>query len=134
MPFERGLTTPFINGVGHYNGPWTNLAGKALPKSSILVWAPHPRRNYTFNLTPAAEYDSLFEHMADSGMMPNTISCDADGATYNSTWIPSAGVWVSHSRMNAAVAQERHATYTAQGYQRTSSFTCGSVTAAVWRK
>jgi hypothetical protein len=134
MTFERGMTTPFVNGIGHFNGPWTKLEGKALPKADILVWAPHPVGNYTFNGTPAAEYQSLFDHMSDSGMMPNLITCKSNGATYNATWIPSTGSWLSHHGMSAADATTRHATYTAQGYQRTSSFTCGSVSVAVWRK
>jgi hypothetical protein len=135
MTFDRGMTTPFLNGImGLFNGPWTRLNGKALPKANILVWAPHPIGNYTFNGTPAAEYQSLFDHMSDSGMMPDLITCKSNGATYNVTWIPSKGTWRSHYGMFAEDAIVKHATYTAQGYQRTSSFTCGSVSVAVWRK
>ena len=134
MPFARGMTTPFPNGVGHFNGPWTKLAAKALPKGDILIWPPHRPGPYTFKGTPAAEFQSLFDHMSDSGMMPELIWCEANGAFYNATWIPATGSWRSHHGMSESEAAARHATYTAQGFQRTSSFTCGAVTVAVWRK
>lgn len=132
MPFSHGMTTPF-NGAANFNGPWTKLGGKALP-NEVLVWAPHTVGKYTFNGTPAAEYQSLFDHMSDSGMMPELITCESNGAFYNVTWIPSSGIWVSFAGMSAADAEAKHATYTQQGYKRSSSYTCGSKTVAVWRK
>ena len=134
MTFRRGMTTPFVGGVGAFHGPWTPLKGTALPSAEILVWAPRPVGTYTFNGTPAAEFQSLFDHMADSGMMPELISCASNGATYNTTWIPSEGAWLTHFGMSADDAAAKHAAYTAQGYTRTSSFTCDSVSVAVWRK
>jgi hypothetical protein len=110
------------------------LQGNALPKGDILIWPPHRPGSYTFNGTPAAEYQSLFDHMSDSGMMPEVISCEANGAFYNATWTPATVSWRSHYGMSAAEADAKHAAYTAQGFHRTSSFTCGSVTVAVWRK
>lgn len=134
MPFQRGLTTSFAGGKAKLNGPWTRLAGKALPKADILVWGWRPIGNYTFKGTPAADYQSLFDHMTDSGMMPDLISCKNNGAVYDSTWVPSQGAWASFHGMSAAEAAAKHAEYTAKGYKRTSSFTCGSVSVAVWRK
>lgn len=134
MKFDRGMTTPFTNGLGKFNGPWTKVAGKALPKADILVWAPRPIGTYTFKGTPAAEYQSLFDHMSDSGMMPDTITCKNNGASYDTNWVPSQGTWLSFAGMTADDAADKHATFTAQGFTRTSSFTCGSVTVAVWRK
>ena len=67
-------------------------------------------------------------------MMPNLVTCTFGGATYNSTWVPSKGQWASHHGMSAVTAMAKHVLYTAQGYQRTSSFTCGTVSVAVWRK
>jgi hypothetical protein len=134
MNFNRGMTTPFTGGVGKFNGPWTKLSGKPLPKGDVLVWAPRPVGNYTFNGTPAAEYQSLFDHMSDSGMMPDTITCKNNGATYDTNWVPSSGNWVSFAGMSADEAASKHAALTAEGFKRTSSFTCGSVTVAVWRK
>ncbi len=134
MKFDRGMTTPYVDGFAGFNGPWTRLKGNALPAGDIMVWAPRPIGNYTFNGVPAAEYQSLFDHMRDSGMMPDIITCKNNGATYDTKWVPSKGAWASFHGMTAEEASAKHAAYTAQGYTRTSSYTCGSVTVAVWRK
>lgn len=134
MSFARGLTTPFTDGKASLDGPWTRLAGKAMPKASILFWPPRPIGNYTFNGTKGADYQRLFDHLADSGVMPKIITCTSDGATYNSQWVPSQGQWASHHGMSAATAAAKHAFYVGQGFTRTSSYTCGSVSVAVWRK
>lgn len=133
IKFDRGMTTPVVNGVAKINGQWTKVSGKALPKGNILVWAPRPIGNYTFNGTPTAEYQSLIDHMSDSGMMPDTITCKNNGATYDTVWVPAKGAWVAFAG-SITDAAAMHATYTSQGFKRTSSFTCGSASAAVWRK
>ncbi|MBZ9753631.1 M23 family metallopeptidase [Deinococcus sp. HMF7604] len=134
MTFEQGLTTPFTGGTASLNGPWTPLAGHTLPEASVLFWPPRPAGNLTFNGVNSADYQRLVEHLADSGMMPNLITCSSNGATYNSTWVPRQGQWASFHGLSTAQAAEKHASYIAQGYTRTSSYTCGSVTVAVWRK
>ncbi|SMB97139.1 M23 family metallopeptidase [Deinococcus hopiensis] len=134
MAFDRGLTTPFTGGKVSLNGPWTPLAGNALPESSILIWPARPAGNLTFNGIKGEDYQRLAEHLADSGMMPNLITCTSNGATYNSTWVPKQGDFATYHGMTATVAAERHAALTQQGFKRTSSYTCGSVTVAVWRK
>ncbi|HWW28183.1 MAG TPA: M23 family metallopeptidase [Caulobacter sp.] len=134
MTFVHGLTTPNPEGKADPNGPWTPLNGKAMPKADILFWPPRPTGQYTFNGVQGAAYQSLFDHMVDSGQMPDVLTCKSNGATYNSTWVPSQGAWRSHHGMSAAVAAAKHAAYTQQGFKRTSSFTCGSVSVAVWRK
>jgi Peptidase family M23 len=74
MNFERGMTTPFPDrSSAKFYGPWTRLKGNALPNANVLVWAPHSVANYTFKGTTAAEYKGLFDHMSDSGMMPDKI-------------------------------------------------------------
>ena len=134
MTFSRGATTPFANGKTDIDGPWTRLAGKELPKATILFWPPHKVGDYTFNGVQAANYQRLFDHMADSGMMPSLISCASNGATYSSQWVPSQGDWRSHHGMSASEAAAKQALYTGQGYKRTSTYTCGSANVAVWRK
>ncbi|THF69304.1 M23 family metallopeptidase [Deinococcus sp. Arct2-2] len=134
MTFGRGLTTPFTGGKASLNGPWTPLAGKTFPNASVLFWPPRPAGNLTFNGTEGADYQPLVDHLADSNMMPNLITCASNGSTYNSTWVPRQGQWASFHGMNTAQAAEKQASYTTQGYTRTSSYTCGSVTVAVWRK
>jgi hypothetical protein len=132
--FERGMTTPFPNDIASLNGPWTRLTGKALPAARILVWAPRPIGNYTFNGVPSANYQRMVEHLLDSGMMPSLITCASNGSSYDSKWVPAKGKWASFHGMSAADAAAKHAYYTSQGYKRTSSYTCGTVSVAVWRK
>src|SRR5690606_10685949 len=86
MRFARGMTTSYANKQASLDGPWARLAGKALPKGPILVWAPRPVGNYTYKGTAGADYQRLHEHLMDSGMMPNLITCKSNGATYDSTW------------------------------------------------
>ncbi|HEX8225789.1 MAG TPA: hypothetical protein VF605_18425 [Allosphingosinicella sp.] len=133
MTFERGLTTPY-SAKASLDGPWTRVAGKPLPNASILVWPARPSGNYTFNGIKGADYQRLVEHLQDSGVMPKLITCTSNGATYNSSWIPATDQWASFHAMSPAKAAEKHAYYTHQGYKRTSVFTCGTATVAVWRK
>jgi hypothetical protein len=134
MTFDRGQTQSFANNTASLIGPWTRLKGSALPMASILVWPPHSVGNWTYNGIQGAAYQSLFDHFVDSGEMPDTVSCKNNGATYNSTWIPTKGSWVSHHGMSIPDHAIKNATLIAQGFKETSIFTCGSVMAAVWRK
>ncbi|MFB9995395.1 M23 family metallopeptidase [Deinococcus oregonensis] len=134
MTFERGLTTPFTGEKASLDGPWTPLAGQKFPEASVLFWPPRPAGTLTFNGIRQADYQRLVEHLADSGVMPRLITCAANGATYNSTWVPAQGQWASFHGMSAAQAAEKQLSYTHQGYTRTSLYTCGAATVAVWRK
>ncbi|GGO30174.1 M23 family metallopeptidase [Deinococcus humi] len=134
MTFDHGLTTPFEGDKASLDGPWTSLAGQAFPKASVLFWPPRPAGELVFNSIPASAYQGWVEHLADSGMMPRLITCKSNGATYNSTWTLSHGQWASFHGMSPVQAAEKHATYQAAGYQRTSLYTCDSKTVAVWRK
>ena len=132
--FARGLTVLFATGTASLDGPWTSVAGGRLPRGPILIWPPRPIGNYTFTKTLAADYGRLFHHMNDSGMMPALIWCESKGLIYNANWVPAQGQWVSHHNLTAVDALTKHLTYTKQGFNRTSSSTCGPVTVAVWRK
>jgi hypothetical protein len=134
MPFDRGLTTPFATGKASLGGPWTRLAGNAMPKARILIWPPNSIGNYTVNDVKAVDFQRRFDHLADSGMLPDIITCKDNGQTYTFTWIPAEGAWVAHYGMSAEDAADKHALYTSQGFTRTSSYTCGKVSVAVWRK
>lgn len=133
MRFDRGLTTPFTDDTG-IDGPWTPLANKPLPKATILFWPPHNIGTYTWNGTDDEDYQRLFDHLADSGLMLDIVTCKDNGKSYNSKWVPAKGDWASLHGMTAAVAAEKQAFYTGQGFRRTSNFTCGSRSVAVWRK
>ena len=133
MNFDRGLTTPWISKAS-LDGPWTSVAGKPLPNALILFWPPRPIGNYTLNGIAGTSHQRYVEHFANSGMLPNTITCTANGATYNTKWIPATGQWASFHDMSPATATAKHSYYTQQGYTRTSNYICGAVSVAVWRK
>jgi hypothetical protein len=134
MKFAHGLTTSFAGGKASFDGPWKALAGNAMPKADILFWPPRGAGTWTFKGTPDHEFQALFQHLADSGNMPEWVSCQSGGDTYDSKWVPWKGVWNLHFGMNALEAQTKNLLYTGQGYKRTSSYTCGSISVAVWWK
>lgn len=135
MKFDRGQTTPFVNGnTASLNGPWTRLLGKALPMATILVWPPHPVGNWTYNGIEASAYQRVFDHFVDSGEMADTVSCKNNGASYDTTWVPAKGSWISHHGMTALDHVAKNTLYTSQGYKETSVYTCGTRMAAIWRK
>lgn len=136
MPFRRGMTTPLgDDDRADIDGPWTRLDGKEMPARRVLLWAPHRQGNYTFNGVPAANYQRMVDHLADSELMPGLITCAGNGATYNSDWSPAKGKdWASFNAMSPEEAKAKHGHYTGLGYQRTSSYTCGPYSVAVWKK
>jgi hypothetical protein len=134
MKFARGQTTPFNNNTASLYGPWTGLKGNALPMATILVWPPHPIGNWTYNGIEPAAYQSLFDHFVDSGMMLDTATCKNNGATYDTTWIPAKGSWISYHGMSVADHAAKNQLYTQQGYKQTAVYTCGTVMVAIWRK
>jgi len=134
MKFDRGQTTPFTNNTASLAGPWTALKGKALPSGPILIWPPHPIGNWTWNGISSADFQRLFDHFVDSGMMADTISCHNNGATYDTTWVPAKGMWVARAGMTIPEHDTWNTTYVGQGYKQTAVFTCGTRMAAVWRK
>ncbi len=134
MKFARGLTASFEGFKASINGPWSGLNGKKMPEERILFLPPRPQGNYTFNGSTPDEFQRLAAHLRDSDEVANIVTCKSNGSSYNSTWVPSKGNWAMHHGMSPAVAAEKHAYYTQMGYKRTSSYTCGNVSVAVWRK
>jgi len=134
MKFARDQTTPFNNNTASLNGPWTGLKGAALPMATILVWPPHPIGNWTYNGIEASAYQRVFNHFVDSGEMLNTVKCQNNGASYDTTWIPAQGSWISHHGMSIQDHAAKNLQYTQQGYKETWVYTCGTVMAAIWRK
>jgi len=134
MRFAHGLTTSFAGHKASFSGPWKALDGNAMPKGDILFWPPRPVGTWNFKGTPGSEFQALFQHLSDSGEMPDWVSCQSNGDSYDSKWVPWKGVWYLHFGMNSIEAQTRNLLYTNQGFKRTSSYSCGSVDVAVWRK
>ena len=58
----------------------------------------HPFNNNTASLN--GPWTGLFDHCVDSGEMPDTVSCKNNGASYDTTWIPAKGSWISHHGMS----------------------------------
>lgn len=134
MKFARGLTTSFAGGKASFDGPWKALDSEAMPKADILFWPPRSVGTYTFKGTPGHEFEALFKHMSNSGMMPDWVSCQNNGDTYESKWVPWKGVWYLRFGLSDLEAKTWQAAYTAQGFKRKSSYTCGSANVAVWWK
>ena len=134
MNFDRGQTTPFGSNIASLNGPWTPLKGAALPTAQILIWPPHPIGNWTYNGIDAPAFQRVFDHFVDSGVMADTITCKNNGATYDTTWVPTQGSWSAKAGMTATDFFQKNAALGAQGFTLASSFVCGTKVAAVWRK
>ncbi len=134
MPFNHGSTTPLVNNAASPSGPWKLLSGSALPTGPILMWAPHSTGYWTVNNIKSGDFQGWFNHMADSGEMPENMPCTNSGAIYNTDWVPSKGGWYAGAGMTAAEMTNKTATYTAQGFSLYKWWYCGSVRSAIWRK
>jgi hypothetical protein len=134
MHFDRGMTTPFTNNTASEDGPWTPLHGAALPMATILVWPPHPIGNWTYNGIAPSAYQRVFDHFADSGEMLDSVTCSGGGTSWNTTWIPAQGFWLSLAGISPATYSQDNATFVSQGYTRVFFSTCGSTVSAIWRK
>lgn len=134
MKFARGQTTPFDNNTASLDGPWTGLKGNALPMATILIWPPHPIGNWTYNGIEGSAFQRVFDHFVDSGEMLDTVTCKNNGASYDTTWIPAKGSWISHHGMSTTDHLVKNAKYLQQGYKEKWVNICGTTVAAIWRK
>jgi hypothetical protein len=134
MPFDHGQTTPVVNNQAAVSGPWKLLAGKPLPAGPVMIWAPRSTAYWTVNNIKDEEFGGWFNHMADSGEMPENIPCTNSGQIYNSDWVPGKGYWLAHYGMTAADFAAKSATYKAQGFSVYKWWYCGTIRSAIWRK
>ena len=134
MPIEHGQTTPFTNGETPTTGPWTLLKGNALPSGNILIWAPRSTGNWTVNNVSSAGFQGWFNHMTDSGQMPENLQCTSGGDFYNTDWVPSKGSWIAKAGMSATELANQTNTLAMQGFYQYKWWYCGSVRSAIWRK
>ena len=132
--FDRGLTTPYVDGKGMINGPWTPIAGQQLPRGPILLWPPHKNGTWKFNDIKDEDYRRHFDHMANSGEMLLLATCKDNGASYDTHWVPASGQWASAFGMTAELAAATNAKYVAKGFKRISNYVCGTRSVAVWHK
>jgi hypothetical protein len=134
MSFEHGQTTPYTNGVTPTTGPWTLLKGSTLPTGNILVWAPRSTGNWTVNNVSSVAFQGWFNHMTDSGQMPETLACTSGGAVYNTGWVPSSGSWYAKAGMSTAEMATLNTTLVAQGFHQYKWWYCDANRSAIWRK
>jgi Peptidase family M23/Bacterial tandem repeat domain 1 len=134
MEFDHGATTSNTGTASAINGPWTLLSGNAIPTGPRLIWAPHSTAYWTVNNIQDEHFQGWFNHMVDSGEMPENMSCSSNGQIYNSDWVPSKGGWVAHHGMTASDFTIKNATYTAQGFTLYKWWYCDSIRTAIWRK
>lgn len=134
MPFAHGSTTSYVGGAASPSGPWKMLSGSTLPTGPILVWAPHSKAYWTVNNIKDEDFQGWFNHMADSGEMPENMPCTNSGQIYNTNWVPSKGYWYANFGMSAADMALKNDTYTKQGFALYKWWYCGSIRSAIWRK
>ena len=134
MPFAHGQTTPLVDNQAAPNGPWTLLKGSTLPTGPILVWAPRSTAYWTVNNVPSAAFQGWFNHMTDSGQMPEELPCASGGAMYNMSWVPSKGAWTASAGMSSIELAIQMNTLAQQGYSQYKVWACDWVRSAIWRK
>ena len=134
LKFARGATTSNVGGNSAYNGPWTNLSGGALPAGEILIWPAHSTAYWTVNNIQDENFQAWFNHMVDSGEMPENMPCTNNGQIYNSDWVPSHGAWTASHGMTAFDFTVKNANNSANGYSLYKYWYCDSIRSAIWRK
>lgn len=134
MKFDHGQTTPYTDNTASLTGPWTLLKGSALPTGPILIWAPRSTGNWTVNNISSKAFQGWFNHMKDSGQMPESLACTSNGAIYNTQWVPSKGSWYAKAGMTAIEMANLTTTLANQGYRQYKWWYCSSVRSAIWRK
>lgn len=134
MKFEHGQTTPYTDETASPNGPWTLLKGNALPTGPILIWAPRSTGHWYVNNITGAGFQGWFNHMKDSGQMPESLACSNGGALYNTEWVPSQGAWVARAGMTATELATQTNSLALQGYAQYKWWYCDASRSAIWRK
>ena len=134
MPFAHGQTTPAPNYAASPNGPWTLLKGNTLPTGPILIWAPRSTAYWTVNNVSSQAFQGWFNHMTDSGQMPENLPCTNGGANYNTDWVPSKGSWTAAAGISATELAIKTNTLAMQGYSQYKWWYCDAVRSAIWRK
>lgn len=134
MPFDHGSTTPNTNNSAPVGGPWTLLKGNALPSGPILIWAPHSTAYWTVNNIPDEHFQGWFNHMADSGEMPENIPCTNGGQIYNTDWVPATGPWLANFGMTPTEFTLKNAEYAGKGFSLYKWWYCDNIRSAIWRK
>lgn len=119
LPFRRGLSTP-VNGNKANINSWTRFAGKRIPDGPVLVWPARPLvAEYARHGYPAADFQRLFDHLADSGFWPELIDgYSVGGKPYlNFVWRPAKNAWRAFFLVSPQKYQTEFNNATAAGFQ-----------------
>lgn len=106
--FRRGLSTPVASGGKADINKWTSFSGKPIPSGPILFWPPtRLEGEYARHGYAAADFQRLFDHLANSGFWPEWIDgYSVGGKPYlNFVWRPAAAEWRSYFLVDSAKYQ-----------------------------
>lgn len=118
ITFSRGIATEPDN-TKPYGGPWVRFAGSSIPAGPQLIWAPRTlTSSYARHGVKAAAYQSLFQHLADSGFKVSWLDgYNVSGSVfYNMVWQPANLAWRAYHGQSAAAYQQVFNQATADGF------------------
>ena len=107
--FVRGLATP-LNGDQANINKWTRFAEKQIPPGRVLIWPPRKLHSeFARHRFPAQIFQRLFDHLADSGYMPEWLDGYSVGGKtfYNMVWRPAEGKWRAFFGQTAGDYQQK---------------------------
>jgi hypothetical protein len=141
LNFSKGLYLMRPGNKANIASKWTSLGGGTIPDGEILLW-PHLKlsNEYARHAVPAADYQRLFDHLADSGFAPEWIDGYSVGNSifYNFVWRKSTGAWRAYHGLNSAAYQTVMNQAVADGYSplQVESIKSGNsiLYAAIFRK
>lgn len=98
IEFKKGIAAK-VDNTDQY-GDWTSFAGKKIPSGATMIWPPRTVTEfYSRHALPNAAFQSLFDHLADSGYKPELLDgySVGDGTFYNMIWKPSNVAWRAYA-------------------------------------
>ncbi|MBI1180642.1 MAG: hypothetical protein GC201_08785 [Alphaproteobacteria bacterium] len=117
--FRRGLSTPVVSGNHADIDKWTRFAGSRIPDGPVLFWPPEPLGGeYSRHGYAAADFQRMFDHLADSGFWPEWLDGYSVGgkAYLNFTWRPAKGAWRAFFLLTPQQYQSNFDTAKGDGY------------------
>lgn len=129
MRLERGLYQEIVDGKVDIHGKWLSMSGKDWPEARVLFWPPRSiGPKLTWNGLPSREFQTWFDHYANSGFMADTLACRESGSTLlvDSTWVPAKGAWYGYSGLTTTDYTAKKAAAVANGFAETAHYTCNT--------
>ncbi len=104
--FKRGLAAPLDHTTS--TPAWKSFRNQPIPPGPAIIW---PARTLTTEYAQhghaAADFQPLFDHLADSGYWPVWLDAYGVGghSFINHVWRPAKGAWRAHSLVSSATHQ-----------------------------